>query len=80
LYAVSEAALRAYIYIDFGKMGNIYTDQLLEAGFAQLEGEDGALVPFFTGPVQKRDNLTKLYIGSHPTMLTLHEWIVTVIV
>lgn len=72
-HGLSEAASRGYIYIDFGKMGNIYTDQLLEAGFAKLENEDGALVPFFTGPVQKRGNLEFVCIQSHTHHETVHR-------
>ena len=52
----TKAAFENYIYIDFSKIGNLYTRELLTAGFFQLEEDDVAILPQVSSPVCYRPN------------------------
>ncbi len=71
--AVYEGHKRGYIYIDFAKKGNIYDAQLAESNFTKLEGQDGALVPLVTAPIEKRNNHEFVCIQSKTHHATMHR-------
>lgn len=72
-YATHKAHARGYIYIDFAKKGNIYDAQLAESNFTKLEGQDGALVPLVTAPIEKRNNHEFVCIQSKTHHATMHR-------
>jgi len=72
-HATYEAYTRGYIYIDFAKMGNIYDSELAELNFTKLNGQDGALIPLVTAPIEKRNNHEFVCIQSKTHHATMHR-------
>lgn len=60
----TKAAFENYIYIDFSKMGNLYTQELLSADFFQLEEDNVAILPQVCSPVYYRPNCEYLGLQS----------------
>jgi hypothetical protein len=60
----TKAAFENYIYIDFSKIGPLYTRELLSADFFQLEEDNVAILPQVTSPIYYRPNSDYIVLQS----------------
>ena len=56
---------RNHIYLEFSKIGNLYSGELLDQGFIRLDEDDAALFPQVSSPVENRPNQEYLAIYSN---------------
>jgi hypothetical protein len=47
---------QGHLYIDFSKIGELYSEELLSNGFSRLDEDDVALFPQVSSPVENRPN------------------------
>jgi hypothetical protein len=47
---------QGYLYIDFSKIGELYSEELISKGFVRLDEDDVALFPQVSSPVENRPN------------------------
>ncbi|TVP47180.1 MAG: GNAT family N-acetyltransferase, partial [Mongoliibacter sp.] len=63
-HVIAWCKKQACLYLDFSKIGDLYSEELLNAGFKELEEEDVVLFPQVSAPVVPRPNHEYLALQS----------------